>query len=253
MAATVVALGDSVTVGVGDIGVPAGWAAHLSFALGAAEFTNVARLGARARDVSSIQAAVAIGRRPQLATLLVGGNDVLRGDFSAQDVASHVDQTVAGLRRVGADVAVVLLHDPRLTLPGPRLIREVLGERAAAVNDAIRARVAGEPRVALIDPQRSDFTPKRQAWSIDRLHPSAAGHRALAAMALEALTDLGWRAQHPISPPLGPQPSGWHRAWWLTRYGTPWFAKRSRDLLPELAWVCWEHRRRRRLTACASR
>ena len=57
MAATVVALGDSVTVGVGDIGVPAGWAAHLSFALGAAEFTNVARLGARARDVSGIQAA----------------------------------------------------------------------------------------------------------------------------------------------------------------------------------------------------
>jgi len=247
----VVALGDSVTVGVGDVGTPAGWAAHLACALGAEEFTNVARVGARARDMSRDQAALAIARLPQLATLLVGGNDVLRGDFSAQEVASHVERTVAGLREVGADVAVVLLHDPRLTLPGPRVVKEVLGERAASVNAAVRGRVVGERRVVLVDPQRSDFTASRPAWSIDRLHPSAAGHRALAAMALDALAALGWSARHPIGPPSDPQPSGWQRAWWLTRYGTPWFAKRSRDLLPELARVCWEDWRRRRLTECA--
>jgi len=201
--------------------------------------------------MSRDQAALAIARLPQLATLLVGGNDVLRGDFSAQEVASHVERTVAGLREVGADVAVVLLHDPRLTLPGPRVVKEVLGERAASVNAAVRGRVVGERRVVLVDPQRSDFTASRPAWSIDRLHPSAAGHRALAAMALDALAALGWSARHPIGPPSDPQPSGWQRAWWLTRYGTPWFAKRSRDLLPELARVCWEDWRRRRLTECA--
>lgn len=250
--ASIVALGDSVTVGVGDLGVPAGWAAHLAFAVGAEEFTNVAQIGARARDVATRQAAVAIQRRPQLATLLVGGNDVLRGDFDAQVVASHVERTVTGLRNVGADVAVVLLHDPRLTLPGPRVVREVLGERAASVNGAVSARLARESRVVLVDPRLSDFTASRHAWSIDRLHPSAAGHRALAAMALDALSALGWRARRSIGPPSEPQPSGWQRAWWLTRYGTPWFAKRSCDLLPELAWVCWEHRRRHRLATCAS-
>lgn len=249
----VVALGDSVTVGVGDVGVPAGWAAHLARALGATEFTNVARLGARARDVTADQTSLAIRRRPGLATLLVGGNDILRGNFSAQDVASHVERAVIGLRQVEADIAVVLLHDPRLTLPGPRVVREVLGERAASVNESVCARLVGEPRVVIVDPQSSSFTATRAAWSVDRLHPSAAGHRALAAMALDALADLGWRARHPIDPPTGRQPSGWQRAWWLTRHGTPWFAKRSRDLLPELAWVCWKHRRRRRLESCVSR
>lgn len=250
---SVVALGDSVTVGVGDVGVPTGWSAHLARALGASEFINVARPGARARDVMADQTSTAIKRRPELATLLVGGNDILRGDFSAQDVASHVERAVVGLREVGADIAVVLLHDPRLTLPGPRVVREVLGERAASVNESVRARLAGETRVAIVDPQRSSFTATRAAWSVDRLHPSAAGHRVLAAMALDALADLGWRARNPIDPPLVPQPSGWQCAWWLTRHGTPWFAKRSCDLLPELAWVCWKHRRRRRLAPCISR
>lgn len=242
---SVVALGDSVTVGVGDVGSPAGWAAHVAFALNAGDFINLARMGARARDVTAEQSALAVGKRPHLATLLAGGNDVLRGDFDARDVGAHVEQAVDGLVRVGSDVVVVLLHDPRPTLPGPRVLGEVLAERAASVNDAVRDRIADAPRLVTVDPSRSAFTASRAAWSVDRMHPSAAGHRELARMALDALAPLGWHAVRPLMPPMGPQPSGWQRAWWLARHGTPWFAKRSRDLLPELASVCWEHQRRR--------
>lgn len=250
--ASVVALGDSVTVGVGDVGWPAGWAAHVAFALDAGDFTNVARLGARARDVTSEQSAVAVGKHPDLSMLLVGGNDVLRADFDAQEVGGHVERVVDGLVRAGSDVVVVLLHDPRPTLPGPRVLGEVLAERAALVNEAVRHRVADAPRLVVVDPSRSALTSTRAAWSVDRLHPSAAGHRELARMALDALAPLDWRAVRPLLPPVGPQPSGWERAWWLVRCGTPWFAKRSRDLLPELARACWDHRRRPRLAACAS-
>lgn len=250
---SVVALGDSVTVGVGDVGAPAGWAAHLAYALNAGDFTNVARLGARARDVTREQCAVAMGKRPDLSTLLVGGNDVLRADFDARDVGEHVERVVDGLVKVGSDVVVVLLHDPRPTLPGPRVLGEVLAERAALVNEAVRRRIADGPRVVVVDPSRSALTSTRAAWSVDRLHPSAAGHRELARMALDALAPLDWRAVRPLLPPAGPQPRGWERAWWLVRCGTPWFAKRSRDLLPELARVCWDHRRHHRLTRCASR
>ena len=249
---SVVALGDSVTVGVGDVGSPAGWAAHVAYALEAGDFTNVARLGARARDVTLEQMPLATLKRPDLATLLVGGNDVLRGDFSAQQVGAHVERTVDVMARQGSDLVVVLLHDPRPTLPGPRIVGEVLAERAAMVNEAVLSRIAGAPRLVTVDPARSPFTSTRAAWSVDRLHPSAAGHRALARMVLEALAPLGWSGVRPIAEPTEPQPNGWQRAWWLARYGTPWFAKRSRDLLPELALVCWQHRRRRRVASCVS-
>lgn len=250
--ATVVALGDSVTVGVGDVGTPAGWAAHLAWSLGAQDFSNLARLGARARDVAREQAPVAMGMRPHLATLLVGGNDVLRGDFRASEVADHVEGTVDLLVGKGCDVVVVLLHDPHLTLPAPRIVREVLSERATAVNLAVRARIASAPRLVVVDPRTHPMTATREAWSIDRLHPSAAGHRALADMALASLAPLGWYPQRPLQPPCGPQTSGWRRAAWLALYGTPWFAKRSRDLLPDLVRACWEHHRQRRLRECAS-
>jgi lysophospholipase L1-like esterase len=240
---TLVALGDSVTVGVGDRGVPAGWAAHVAWALGVDSFCNVARLGARARDVAHEQLPTARAARPDIATVLVGGNDVLRGDFSAPDVGGHVERTVADLHRRHVDVLVVLLHDPRQTLPAPRLVREVLGHRAECVNDEVRQRLAGVDRVALLDPTSWDFAARRAAWSVDRLHPSALGHRALAELALAALGPLGWAVRRDLLPPAGSQPSTLQRGWWMLRHGTPWFAKRSRDLLPDLAMVCWRHHR----------
>lgn len=248
-AAALVALGDSVTAGVGDVGTPTGWAAHLSWALGIDSFRNEARLGARARDVTRDQLPSAQSARPSLATVLVGGNDVLRGDFQAREVGSHVECAVDRLRQGASDVVVVLLHDPRQTLPGPRIVREVLGERAAEVNAEIRGRLTGVERVALIDPGASPLTATRAAWSIDRLHPSALGHRVLAEMALSALAPLGWIQQRELLEPSRSQPTNLTKMWWLVRRGTPWFAKRSRDLLPELAAVCWRHHRGRSRSA----
>lgn len=242
---TLVALGDSVTVGVGDVGTPSGWAAHLSWALGMTSFRNQAQIGARARDVTRGQLQAACALHPALATVLAGGNDVLRGDFRAADVGVHVECAVDRLSRRGADVLVVLLHDPRKTLPGPRIVREVLGERAVEVNAEVRARLAGAERVAIIDPGASPITATRAAWSVDRLHPSAFGHRALAEMALKALAPMGWGQCRDLLSPCESQPTNLTKAWWLARHGTPWFAKRSRDLLPELAAVCWRHHRSR--------
>jgi lysophospholipase L1-like esterase len=242
---TLVALGDSVTVGVGDVGTPMGWAAHLAWALRIDTFRNEARLGARARDVTREQFPVARAARPDLSTLLVGGNDVLRGDFSPQDVGSHVERMVEGLQRDGGDVLVVLLHDPRRTMPGPRIVRDVLGERAESVNCEVQRRLSGASRLALVDPRVSHVTSTSAAWSVDRLHPSALGHRELAGMALAALEPLGWQPSRGFLAPSAAQPSPARRAWWLLRHGTPWFAKRSRDLLPELAVVCWRHHRTR--------
>lgn len=240
----IVALGDSVTVGVGDVaeGTKLGWAAHLATALEAAHFTNLATLGARARDVRDRQLSIAMSLRPDLATLIIGGNDVLRGDFDPVSVGRDVGVTCDALTRLGSRVAVVLVHDPRESLPGPRIIRHVLARRAHVLNRAILNSVGGSPGVTVVDPRGRLPVADRSLWHIDRMHPGPLGHRALARMVIGELDAAQFPVHRAISVVPTRRPGAARQAAWLVRHGVPWFAKRSVDLLPELARVCWTER-----------
>jgi lysophospholipase L1-like esterase len=138
----VVALGDSITVGVGDtVGPDAvhgpGWAAHLAAVLGADAFTNLATNGARSQDVAGTQLDAALALRPHLATVVVGGNDVLRSDFDARLTRTDLHRCVSELTGAGADVVLVLLPVIGLFELSPRLVRRVMRRRVAAVNAAV--------------------------------------------------------------------------------------------------------------------
>lgn len=240
----VVALGDSVTVGVGDRVGPdqhPGWAGHLATALGARTFHNLASIGARARDVRDRQLALAMELRPELITLLIGGNDVLRGDFDAVGVGRDIGVVCEALARIDASIVVVLLHDPRESLPGPKLVRSVLARRAHATNSAISEALADMPHVRVVDPTGRLDAADRSLWHIDRMHPGPLGHRAMARMVIGELDCWPVCAAVPAAPRTSPGRA--RQAAWLVRHGVPWFAKRSRDLLPELARVCWAERR----------
>ncbi len=84
------ALGDSITVGMGD---PApgggwrGWATLLAGTLPQPEVHNLATLGALAADVERVQLPAAAAVRPDLASVVVGVNDTLRGDFDPERTA----------------------------------------------------------------------------------------------------------------------------------------------------------------------
>ena len=78
---TFVALGDSITVGIGD---PApdggwrGWAALLAATMPQSDMHNLATLGAQARDVERRQLRAAVTLEPDVASVVVGINDTLR-------------------------------------------------------------------------------------------------------------------------------------------------------------------------------
>jgi lysophospholipase L1-like esterase len=85
---TFVALGDSITVGMGD---PApegggwrGWAALLAASLHQPVIHNLATLGALAVDVERTQLPAATELKPDVASVVVGINDTLRGNFDPQ-------------------------------------------------------------------------------------------------------------------------------------------------------------------------
>lgn len=224
----VVALGDSVTGGVGDAAGPGelpgpGWAGRLAELAGAARFVNLANDGARARHVVAEQLPRALALLPDVATVVVGGNDVLRSDFSAHAVARDLSTAVTALRDVGATVVLARLPAIGLFEAMPPALRRVMRDRVAAVNavvdavarasrpatvselGALRASRAapgtdrgpgiddgrGRGGVVVVDVGDAARLAGRAAWHADRVHPSAAGHRALAAVAAVALDRAG--------------------------------------------------------------
>ena len=93
------ALGDSITVGMGDPAPGRGWAALLAGTLPQPELHNLATLGALAADVERAQLPAAMALRPDVASVVVGINDTLRGDFDPERIGLSVDRTVAALVR----------------------------------------------------------------------------------------------------------------------------------------------------------
>ncbi|WP_165362628.1 SGNH/GDSL hydrolase family protein [Promicromonospora panici] len=256
-----VALGDSITVGVGDtVGPDAvhgpGWAAHLAAVLGAEAFANLATNGARSSDVAQTQLDTALALRPRLATVLVGGNDVLRSDFDARLTLLDLHRCVSELCRAGTDVVLVKLPVIGLFELSPRLVRRVMRRRVASINAAVEE-VAGTAldgsapgpggRVVVVDAVQAIAPAGEKAWHVDRVHPSPAGHRRLALAVATALTDLdpvyspppitapadenGVAARLPAAPD---PPSVWQRLAWLVKAGLPWCVRRGRDFLPGL-------------------
>ncbi len=251
----VVGLGDSLTFGVGDgtqrpetvVTCPVGWAAHVAHALGARSFTNLAANGVRARDLGRTQVPSALMMTPDLVLMTVGGNDVLRGDFDPDEVREHVGDALARLTRPGREIVLVSLGRIGLfDLAGGR-IAGIMARRIDAVNEALH-RAAAPTGARVCNGAAALAEVGRRGWHVDRVHPSALGHRALARSVLEQL-GTGDSLEACLLPPAR-SPRLDERLWWLARHGTPWVAKRSRDLIPQVAAVVThellEDRRRRR-------
>ena len=137
------ALGDSVTLGIGDQlpqGGWRGWAALLAGSLAPpdqVELCNLARSGALVRDVASEQLPLALSVRPAVASVLVGVNDTLRGKFDSAAIAADLENIVAALQHAGTVVLTASLPDPGLLLRIPASMRRPLARRAHEINAAL--------------------------------------------------------------------------------------------------------------------
>ena len=232
------ALGDSITLGMGDP-VPGGgwrgWAALLGGTLPQAEVHNLAISGALAADVERVQLPAAAALRPDLASVVVGINDTLRGDFDPARTGAAIGRTVAGLREAGAQVLTVRLPDPGQMFGLPGALARPLARRMRAINTVVDE-VARRHGTLHLDVARDPATYERRYWSVDRLHPNERGHRFIACRFHALLAASGF----PVGPgpdpePSTPPPTRRDEARWMATKGTAWLVRRSRDLVPALA------------------
>jgi lysophospholipase L1-like esterase len=236
-----VALGDSLTEGVGDPVGEAwrGWAALLAAGLSdgpdtSVEFTNLAVSGAQTRDVLERQTPAALALGPDVVSVVIGVNDTLRCTFDIHAVAARLDRVYAAFRDQGAVLLTACLPDPGAMLGLPGALARPLARRQRAVNSVVHALSERHGAVHLHAAEGAWLT-DRAMWSADRLHPGERGHRQLALRFHALLEQEGIATGNaPSAEPEFRAPSRSASLWWLATAGTGWVARRCTDLLPQL-------------------
>jgi len=232
------ALGDSFTEGLDDprpAGGFRGWADRVADTLAERapgfRYANLAVRGKLLDQVIAEQVPRAIELAPDLVSLAAGGNDILRGR-DVDVLASHFESAVTRLQAAGCRVLVFTGFDPGI-FPVIRLLRG----RIAAYDMHLRG-IADDHGCGLVDLWSMRALRDPRAWSVDRLHLAAEGHRRVALRACEVLgipVTEDWRA--PLSPAPGAAPlangAGWlaarrQDARWARQYAVPWARRRLR-------------------------
>lgn len=232
--ATFAILGDSAASGVGDSdknGVTKGWgyylAKHFQDPL---VYVNLSRPGAQSAEVLEDQLPRALMFKPDIAAVIVGGNDALRNGFDPNKLHQNLRATISELKRSGAEVLLLQLHDPTQIVPLPKLLAQVLTRRINAVNRVIHS-IGREFNAQILLTRSIQDIYERRVWHIDRMHPSKYGHQIMATHFREILLRRNWKID-PIAIEETSTTSKKASIAWMLRNGTPWFFKRSFDLFP---------------------
>jgi lysophospholipase L1-like esterase len=246
MMTTFAALGDSITLGVGD---PApgggwrGWAALLAESLPGGRLVNLAANGAQAADVERSQLPRALELHPDVASVVVGVNDTLRAGFDAARIQAALAHVAGSLTAAGAVVLTMRLPDPGMMLGLPPVLARPLARRLHVINEAMD-QVAEQFGTVHFDAPADLATYERRMWSADRLHPSERGHRYIAGRFHDELTAAGHHlGPRPGAEPTSPPPTRLDTAAWMATKGTAWVLRRCSDLVPYLLVMalreCW--------------
>lgn len=244
-----VALGDSLTEGVGDPVGEAwrGWAALLADGLAEqpVDFTNLAVSGAQTRDVLERQTPAGLALDPDVVSVVIGVNDTLRCTFDIHAVAERLDKVYAAFTERGAVLLTACLPDPGAMLGLPGALARPLARRQRAVNAVVHA-LSERYGAVHLHAAEGAWLMDRAMWSADRLHPGERGHRQLAVRFHTLLTEEGLATGTAPSPdPEFPAPTKSASLLWLATAGTGWVARRCTDLLPQLLRLAADEMRHR--------
>jgi lysophospholipase L1-like esterase len=223
---TFVALGDSLTEGVGDPrpdGTLRGWASRLAEILGSdrdVRFVNLARRSLLTAQVREHQLEPALALHPDLASVVAGMNDILRPRFDLEAYEGEMDAMVGALSAGGATVLTSTFPDFSWRLL-PKPARVTMRSRLEAAGHAV-LRVAEHHGAICLDAWTAPEIRDRGVLSVDRLHPGPRGHHLIALRAAAALDErLGLGLDIPGTEPPPPAAGQLAQARWLAANTLP--------------------------------
>ena len=232
-------IGDSAASGVGDSdsqGNYFGWGYHLAQAFTEPlVYINASRPGAQSKEVLHDQLPKVLIHEPELVAVIVGGNDLLRNGFSPQVFEENLNETLGHIEKMGATSMLLELHDPTQIVPMPRLVARVCRRRVNAVNRSTR-KLARRYSSVLLETRSLDGIYQREKWHVDRIHPSKMGHQFIADNFAHLLRMRGFEIGI-VNFSSSNNRSRKDSIIWMLKNGTPWFLKRSLDLLPAILFL----------------
>lgn len=231
-----VALGDSFTEGVGDLGVNGlylGWADRLAGKLAdeyctqndPLKYANLAIRGRLLTQMVDEQLPRALELNPALVSFAGGINDAMRGSFDLDAKATQIERTVRELRSAGHDVLLFSFGDSSRNSKVMGLIRD----RFVGLRSVNRA-IAEAYDCYLVDFWDMEIFNDPKVWDADRLHLNHRGHALVAEVAMQS---LGWGnarwlgARDDIVQPTFPARLLADMSW-AKNYGWPWVSRRLR-------------------------
>ena len=221
-----VALGDSLTEGLcdpGPDGALRGWADRLAMLLsgrGGLHYANLAVRSRRVRDVCGEQLARTRELRPDLVSILIGANDLVKSHANVSALVAALETAVQTLRDDGADVILLTPFLPDRRAAG------LFTARFADFSSRLVG-VAERTGAMLLDTDLHPVLSSRPNWGEDLVHLSSRGHRFLAYRVGEMLGV-------PHAETLGELDQVLHdvdattRATWWRSHALPWVWRRMR-------------------------
>lgn len=232
------ALGDSFTEGLwdpypGEDDHQRGWADRLAERLDSRRraeggsplrYANLAIRGRKLRGILTEQVPVALEMRPDLVSLIGGGNDILRVDVDVARLERNLDHAVGRLRAAGMDVLLGTGFD----VAESPLIKATRG-RVGAYNATIWS-IARRHGAYVLDQWGMRSLADWRMWSDDHIHLTPEGHERVAQA---ALVGLGLSPDTPQwDEPLAPLPPtpvlerARRDAAWVRHHVVPWAMRR---------------------------
>lgn len=201
---TVVAMGDSLTEGIGDTPGMGGFPARLEKLIEdvrpGVQVVNLGRSGWTSSQLLNRQLPTALRIEPDIALVWIGSNDLwryFRADQESEDLAQYtanIDSTLKALRDKGIKTYIALLDDQAKRpvastadiQPFTQDDRDRMSRRAKAYNE-VMARKAEEYGATTVDFFNTDIFTNPLTLAADGNHPNAEGYELIAQKWFEAM------------------------------------------------------------------
>lgn len=185
-----VAIGDSVTEGIGDevegIALKS-WVNHfVQLCENDIEYANFAKRGLVTKEIQSQQLEKALTFNPDLVSLIAGANDVLKGRWNHDAYKNDMEFMIDTLSKAGADIIIANLPDFTVRLPFASEKKQVIKEQLLEANEVIHS-LSREYKLHHVDFWNHHLVNDNTLWSKDLIHPNSKGYVKVAELIFSSL------------------------------------------------------------------
>ncbi|MFX3636721.1 MAG: SGNH/GDSL hydrolase family protein [Candidatus Pristimantibacillus sp.] len=180
-----VAIGDSLTQGIGDevdgIALKS-WVDHFAeLHKPALKFTNLAKRGLISKEIREQQLEQALALQPDLVSLIAGANDILKGRWNRNEYKNDMTSMVDALSKSGATIILGSQADFTIRLPFPLEQKQAIKEQLVEANEIVQS-LSRQYNLYYIDFWNHPLAQDAAIWSKDLVHPNSRGYQKIAEM-----------------------------------------------------------------------